>query len=42
MVARLQDQQQYIQDLRSMLEYQVSVQVGHMIEIIIISQVHKR
>ena len=29
MVARLQDQQQYIQDLRSMLEYQVSVQVGH-------------
>ena len=26
-VARLQDQQQYIQDLRSMLEYQVSVQV---------------
>ena len=38
MVARLQDQQQYIQDLRSMLEYQVSVQVGRMIEILIISQ----
>ena len=38
MVARLQDQQQYIQDLRSMLEYQVSVQVGHMIEIVIKSQ----
>ena len=38
MVARLQDQQQYIQDLRSMLEYQVSVQVGHIIEIVIKSQ----
>ena len=38
MVARLQDQQQYIQDLRSMLEYQVSVQVGRMIEIVIKSQ----